>query len=200
MNLFPSRQIAGLNRLPTLGNHQFTLRLLSPEEADLMVEFRLSNREYLRLWEPYRPAEFFTLDYWRAQLRHSLQEFHDGQSVAFVILGPQAIFEKTKALGVINFTSVIRGTFQACHLGYALAEPEQGKGIMTQALSLGIDYMFNQAGLHRIMANYLPQNKKSAAVLSRLGFTIEGKAKKFMKINGVWEDHILTSLVNPYDH
>lgn len=200
MNSSPPRQIAGLNRLPTLGSHQFTMRLLSPEEADLMVEFRLNNREYLRLWEPYRPAEFFTLDYWRAQLRHSLQEFRDGQSVAFVILNQQDALEKTKVLGVMNFTSIIRGTFQACHLGYALAETEQGKGIMTQALSLGIDYMFNQAGLHRILANYLPKNNKSAAVLCRLGFTIEGKAKKFMRINGVWEDHILTSLVNPDDH
>lgn len=159
-----------------------------------MVEFRLKNREFLQPWEPARPREFFTLGYWSMQLRQSLQEFRDGQSVPFVILDR----DETRVEGVVNFTSIIKGTFQACHLGYALAETEQGKGIMSGALKLGTDYMFSEIGLHRVMANYLPRNKRSAAVLSRLGFNKEGYAKQFMKINGVWEDHIMTSLINPY--
>ena len=46
------------------------------------------------------------------------------------------------------------------------------------------------------MANYVPRNTRSAAVLERLGFTIEGEAKDYLYINGVWEDHVLTSLTN----
>ncbi len=39
---------------------------------------------------------------------------------------------------------------------------------MTEILSAGIDYMFKEVGLHRIMANYMPENKRSAAVLAQL--------------------------------
>lgn len=169
------------------------LRLLAPEENGLMVRFREKNREFLRPWEPTRSAEFFTSGYWATQLRYNQQEFKNGESVPFVILD----LDESAVLGVVNYTSIVRGTFQACHLGYALAENQQGNGIMAQALGLSLDYVFSQLGLHRIMANYMPRNARSATVLSRLGFSVEGKAQKFMKINGVWEDHILTSLINP---
>jgi ribosomal-protein-alanine N-acetyltransferase len=56
--------------------------------------------------------------------------------------------------------------------------------------------MFEQQKLHRIMANYMPSNKRSARLLQKLGFVIEGHAKKYLLINGQWEDHVLTSLTN----
>lgn len=82
-------------------------------------------------------------------------------------------------------------------MGYSLAEQAQGKGIMTEACRAGIDYIFQQVGLHRIMANYMPGNARSAAVLERLGFTIEGTAKSYLYLAGAWQDHVLTSLTNP---
>ena len=59
-----------------------------------------------------------------------------------------------------------------------------------------IQYMFEKQKIHRIMANYMPSNEKSARLLSKLGFTIEGCAKDYLLVNGKWEDHKLTSLVN----
>jgi ribosomal-protein-alanine N-acetyltransferase len=56
--------------------------------------------------------------------------------------------------------------------------------------------MFDDLGLHRIMAGYLPHNKRSGKLLDRLGFEKEGLARKYLKINGRWEDHLLTSLIN----
>ena len=67
---------------------------------------------------------------------------------------------------------------------------------MHEALTLGIDFMFQEMALHRIMANYMPRNERSARVLQRLGFAIEGQAKDYLMINGRWEDHTLTSLIN----
>jgi ribosomal-protein-alanine N-acetyltransferase len=32
--------------------------------------------------------------------------------------------------------------------------------------------------------------------LGRLGFEKEGLARKYLKIDGRWEDHLLTSLIN----
>lgn len=181
--------------LPYLRENEIVIRYLHPEESALMVNFRLKNRHFLKTWEPSRPPEFFTQKYWVRILQQNIQDFHNDDSVALSILND----EESRILGVINYTSIIRGTFQACHLGYALGEDSQGKGIMSNALQSTIDYMFQKKQLHRVMANYMPRNHRSAAVLSRLGFEIEGNAKSFMLINGIWEDHILTSLVNPND-
>jgi ribosomal-protein-alanine N-acetyltransferase len=67
---------------------------------------------------------------------------------------------------------------------------------MFEALSLTNAYMFDDLGLHRIMAGYLPHNERSGKLLDRLGFEKEGLARKYLKINGRWEDHLLTSLIN----
>jgi ribosomal-protein-alanine N-acetyltransferase len=47
------------------------------------------------------------------------------------------------------------------------------------------------------MAGYVPHNIRSAAVLRRAGFTVEGYARDYILINGRWEDHILTAITNP---
>ncbi len=60
-----------------------------------------------------------------------------------------------------------------------------------------ISYAFDELRLNRIMANYMPSNHRSDVLLQRLGFSKEGAAKKYLKINGQWEDHVLTSLLNP---
>ena len=67
---------------------------------------------------------------------------------------------------------------------------------MSEAVAKAIEYMFEQQKLHRIMANYMPSNERSARLLHKLGFVVEGCAKKYLLINGQWEDHILTSLTN----
>lgn len=81
-------------------------------------------------------------------------------------------------------------------MGYALAENEQGQGYMTEALQVAVEYVFKELNMHRVMANYIPQNQRSGNVLMRLGFVVEGYAREYLLINGQWQDHTLTSLTN----
>lgn len=82
-------------------------------------------------------------------------------------------------------------------LGYNLAQHEQGKGYMTEAVSGGVAFAFQTWKLHRVAANYMPQNHRSADVLRRCGFQVEGRASAYLLINGRWEEHVLTSITNP---
>jgi ribosomal-protein-alanine N-acetyltransferase len=183
----------GHESLPVIESGRLRQRLIEPYLAPIMVRFRLENRTYLEPWEPKRPAEFFTQAFWEVQLRNALREFRQGTSVCLTLLN----HEESEVIGVCNFTNIIRGTFQACHLGYALAERHQGKGLMYEALDASTRYMFDEFGLNRIMANYMPRNERSGRLLRRLGFITEGKAARLLKINGKWEDHVLTSKLNP---
>lgn len=67
---------------------------------------------------------------------------------------------------------------------------------MTEALKVAIDYVFTELNIHRIVANYLPHNQRSAKLLKRLGFAVEGYACDYLMINGQWQDRFLTSLTN----
>jgi ribosomal-protein-alanine N-acetyltransferase len=81
--------------------------------------------------------------------------------------------------------------------GFSLDRSYQGKGLMREVLSEAISYIHKHYGLHRIMANHLPDNERSANTLKSLGFIKEGYASSYLKINGKWQDHVLNSLVLP---
>ena len=181
-----------LSKTPLLKTNRLIIKLLEPPEVPLMLDFRLSNKLHLREWEPSRSPDFYTERFWSVQSKLATKQFQDGKSVCLIIMNLSA----SKILGVCNYTNIVRGTFQACHLGYSIDQANEGRGIMFEALKTSNQFIFEHIKLHRIMANYIPRNKRSASLLQRLGFVIEGRAESFMKINGVWEEHILTSLIN----
>lgn len=156
-----------------------------------MVSYLTENRSHLEPWEPTRTEAFYTQELWERELRSRYSQFLTGQAARLVL------FLKDKPagpiIGVSNFTEVMRGVFQACFLGYSIHHQYQGQGIMTEALTAAIEFMFTSFKLHRIMANYMPRNERSGRLLRRLGFTVEGYARDYLKIAGKWEDHILTA-------
>lgn len=170
-------------------------RLVIPslDQAELMLDYCLKNKRHMAVWEPVREPIYYTLPYWQGLLTRSQKLYRRGTELRF------AIFDKSSSqvIGVCHFSGISRGAFQACYLGYSVAEKHQGQGYMFEALSAAIDYMFDQQGLHRIMANYMPANLRSADLLARLGFATEGLAKSYLKIAGVWQDHVLSAKISP---
>jgi ribosomal-protein-alanine N-acetyltransferase len=183
------------NQLLPIETERLILRLLEPEEAELMAQYVNENREHLEAWEPKRTGDYYLVHPWTQELRNRQNQFFTGQGVRLAIF-----FKESPAgpvIGVINFTDIMRGVFQACFLGYSVHHNHQGQGIMYEALIAATDFMFDRLNLHRIMANYMPRNERSGRLLKKLGFTVEGYAHDYLKINGKWEDHILTSKVAP---
>jgi [ribosomal protein S5]-alanine N-acetyltransferase len=174
------------------------LILKSPtvDDAATMLDFRITTREHLQVWEPARSDAFYTLAAVESQLRDMLQQIRH-QSAVYWLLHARQEQGDAKIIGACNFTNIVRGAFQACHLGFSLAREYQGQGLMHEALQAAIADIFHRHGLHRIMANYQPHNQRSGQLLSRLGFEREGLARAYLHINGAWADHVLTSLIHP---
>ena len=168
------------------------LVILPAEDASLMLTFYHQNDKHLAPWEAERSKDFFTLNKWIKTTHNNQQLYQAGTDLKFSALNKS----RTEILGTCNFSNIVHGVFQACHLGYSIAEKHQGQGLMSEIVHAGIQYMFNNIGLHRIMANYVPANNRSEKLLTRLGFEQEGLAKSYLKINGQWQDHILTSKIN----
>ena len=180
--------------LPRLVTERYELRLADVSDVPRLLSYRRENADHFRPFEPVPAADHFTEAYWVRQVERDHDEFEAGLSVRFYLFEPG---RDAPVFGLASFSNIVRGPFQSCFLGYALAEGQQGRGLMTGALRLGIAYMFGEMHLHRISANYVPHNTRSAAVLKRLGFAVEGYARDYLMIDGRWQDHILTSLLNP---
>ena len=143
-------------------------------------------------WEPLRDEQYLTKAHWQDLLDQAQEIAVQGTGLKLSALN----LERTEVIGVCNFNNVVHGVFQACQLGYSVGAKYQGQGYMTEILTASLSYVFDTLGLHRVMANYMPRNKRSGALLERLGFEREGLAKSYLKIAGQWEDHILTSKIN----
>ena len=66
---------------------------------------------------------------------------------------------------------------------------------MSVALRAVTGFAFTTLRLHRIEAACLPHNAASMRLLERTGFTREGYARSYLRINGVWQDHLLYALL-----
>lgn len=73
-------------------------------------------------------------------------------------------------------------------LGYWLAEPYWGKGIMTQMLALAISCYFHHTDVMRICANVYAGNIASMRVLEKIGFRKCGIHRNACFKNGVFTD------------
>lgn len=185
-----------VDELPVLTTSRLTLRVVGPDDAKRCAQFNAENAEFLAPWEPTITTASTDIEAARAYRERAVHEARAGLGFSFALL-PASPRANSPILGWLNFSNVIRGVFEACNLGYNLDRRMQGQGYMTEAATAGIDFIFNVLNLHRIMAAYMPHNQRSAALLRRLGFTVEGVARDYLHIGGDWRDHVLTSLVNP---
>lgn len=182
--------------LPELATSRLVVRLARPGMQAAMARFLADNFEgHLDRWSPPAATAFFTETFWRDRLAIAIEEFHAGRAARFVLQLPGP--ESGAVIGTCNYTNIVRGPFLACHLGYQIARSHEGRGLMSEALRAANAFAFRELRLHRIMANYRPENERSGRLLERLGFVREGVAKDYLFIDGAWRDHVLTALVNP---
>ncbi|ASS74320.1 RimJ/RimL family protein N-acetyltransferase [Tumebacillus algifaecis] len=169
------------------------IKLLELENAHALLEVLLRNREFFKLIEPTQDEEYYTLEGQLKVFEHSFARRELDQYYWFGIF----LKESGELIGTVSLMQVMRGPHQKCLIGYFLDQSQNGKGYMSEAVRLAVDYAFQTLRLHRIEAGVMPHNIGSIRVLEKAGFHTEGIAKKNVKINGKWEDHQLMAILNP---
>jgi [ribosomal protein S5]-alanine N-acetyltransferase len=84
---------------------------------------------------------------------------------------------------------IVRGAFHSTYLGYYGHAAYAGSGYMTEGLELVLSHGFRKLRLHRMEANIVPENVRSAQLVKRLGFRLEGRSIRYLKVAGRWRDH-----------
>jgi ribosomal-protein-alanine N-acetyltransferase len=181
-------------QLARIDTPRCVLTLLRPDNAELLSAYKEENRLHLAPWEPAAdPRHTSLVVSCRQAAQRSLQGYEDGTALQLIAIERSS----QRMVAGCNFTNIVRGPLQACHLGYSVAQEHQGQGLMREVAQAGIAYLFDTEGLHRIMANHMPSNQRSEKLLRALGFEREGYARAYLKIAGKWEDMVLNALVNP---
>ena len=152
---------------------------------------REDSRDFLVPWEPTWPHDALTRSAFRRRLKRYEQDARDETGYAFYV------FRKTDdaLLGGVTLSQLRRGVTQSCSLGYWIGEPFARKGYMTAGLAALVGFIFDEVHLHRIEAACVPTNLASKALLLRTGFTLEGYARQYLCINGIWRDHLLFAML-----
>jgi ribosomal-protein-serine acetyltransferase len=141
------------------------LRLLEDDDAEELYAVIAGDRERLAQWLPWARGQTLeaTIAFIRATRRQVAQD--DGMQTAIVADG--------RIAGVVGLHGVswMHGTTT---IGYWLARPFTGRGLVTAAVRAYTDHAFGTWGLHRMELRAAVDNAPSRAVAERLGFVREG--------------------------
>jgi len=177
---------------PVIDAERVTLRTPQMSDYPAWAELRAASRDFLAPWEPLWAADELSRSSYRRRVRHYLRDLREDMGYALFIFST-----KTGSLvGGLTLCNVRRGVTQACTLGYWIGAPYACQGYMTAAVRAAIPFVFDSLELHRLEAACLPSNTASIRLLERTGFTHEGLARRYLRINGIWQDHLLYALLD----
>ena len=167
------------------------IRPTAPEDAAVQLALRLTNREHTGPWDPARDESFYTEAGQRLELDLDQRSWVAGSAYAFAVL--DTVLDD-RLIGRVALSNVVRGPWQNATLGYWIDKDSLGKGHATRAVRLVLRFAFEHAGLHRVQPAIIPRNARSVRVAEKAGFRLEGRALRYLKINGTWEDHDVYAL------
>lgn len=176
-----------------LEGRQVYLRPPRPQDHRPWAALRARSRTFLEPWEPTWPEHDLTRAAFRARLGAYARELELGEAYPFFI------FRRADdaLVGAVRLFHVRRGVAQTGSIGYWVGQPFARQGLMSDAVQTLIRFAFTGLNLHRLEAACMPHNTASASLLLKCGFSEEGYARAYLKINGGWRDHRLFGMVAP---
>jgi RimJ/RimL family protein N-acetyltransferase len=169
-------------------NDQIHLSDLRLSDKEALVQ-HLNDRDIydrtLRIPYPYTEAH---ADEWFVRVGEIAEQA--GCQVHFAIRGADEAL-----IGACGFEGVKVGKSHKAEVGYWLAKPFWGRGIMTAVVKHLCRHAFEEFGLAKITAHVFAGNAASARVLEKCGFQQEGFLRKHHMKDGRLHDARLFALI-----
>lgn len=177
---------------PVIEAEKVVLRTPQMSDYPAWAELRAASHEFLTPWEPLWATDELSRASFRRRVRHYLRDLREDVGYALFIFAAMS----GSLVGGLTLCNVRRGVTQSCTLGYWIGAKYAQQGYMTAAVRAVIPFVFDSLELHRLEAACLPSNTASIKLLERTGFKREGLARRYLRINGVWQDHLLYALLD----
>ncbi len=167
------------------------LRVLTPANAGLVLEYYKENEGFLDAYEPLKTDNFYTESYHRTNLS---AEFNATVKKTYLRYWFSLRDDPDKLIGTLCFSNFQHGVYKRCSLGYKVHKDYLRQGYATEAVTFAMQLIFSEYDIHRIEAIVQPDNLPSIALLQSLGFEQEGYLKDVAQVDGVWTDHLLYAI------
>ncbi len=163
--------------------------LRAPAASDYVewAELRALSRAHLTPWEPQWTSDELSRGSFKLRLRYYAREAREDLGYAYFLF---RTVDDT-LIGGLTLSNIRRGVAQSAALGYWMGLPHVRRGYMKTAVTAATHHAFSALCLNRIEAACLPTNAGSIRVLQSCGFQREGLARQYLRIAGVWQDHVL---------
>ncbi|WP_307352808.1 GNAT family N-acetyltransferase [Caulobacter ginsengisoli] len=155
-------------------------------------QLRHESRAFLQPWEPTWAEDDLTRPAYRRRLDAWRRDMDLGLAYPFFVFNR----EDDALVGGVTLSNVRRGVAQTGTLGYWAGQKFARRGYILAGVKAVSRFSFGALALSRLEAACLKANEPSANLLLKAGFTEEGFAKAYLKINGVWRDHRLFGLIS----
>jgi ribosomal-protein-alanine N-acetyltransferase len=153
------------------------LRPIALHDAKELVALHRASRAHFGSWTPP------TLSL--AEFRKNFVQWTRPGSLRYVV----CLREDGRIVGDVAFSQIFFGRLKSAYMGYSIGAAYAGQGYMQEALLLALRYVFRELKLNRVEANIQPGNCPSIALAQRLGFSMEGYSRRYLKLANGWRDH-----------
>ncbi len=172
-----------MQRLPLQGPH---IQLTALEDTDLTA--LLPFFQDLSVLRYYLPTTARPLN--RIQLERLLKDWNDGvENYVF------AIRSSGKTCGIFNLDGLDWANGHA-EIGIAITDKLiRGQGLASEALSVMLDYAFNELGMHRLWCRIIDGNDPSTRLFEKTGFRREGRLRHHVLRSGAYRDMLIYGLL-----
>ncbi len=171
---------------PTLSSERLTLRKFRLSDAEAMYRNYASDERVTKflVWTPYTDI---------APVREYLSGVIRDYSAKPIHYW--AIEYEHEVIGSIS-TIDMNTRRHSCEIGYCLGYDYWNKGIMSEALSMIIKYLFEEGGMHRIAAKHDVENPASGKVMRKCNMTYEGRlCDHYCRHDGSYSDALVYSII-----
>ena len=176
----PSRSAIRRSPIETPRTHLVPIEIADGPELWDAVEGSRWHFERWLPWVPFNNAPEASIRYAEA----CVSDWDSGRAVRFAIQN-----RKTRELlDVVDLDACVH-LHRSSELGYWLKREATGRGLMTEAARVCVDFAFQRMSMHRIRCAAATDNSASLRVIARLDFHFEGIARQAELVGARWLDH-----------
>lgn len=165
-----------------LRTERLLLRPLTESDRAEFIRIHTVSRDHFRPWFPERDGPLDDL------FDQNLEKNREGHCHLRCV----GELPDGHLAGFFNLNEIVRGVFQNAYASWSVSVDETGRGYGTEGVLALLDLAFSAGaglGLHRVQANIIPKNEGSLRLAERVGMRREGRARRYLKIAGRWQDH-----------
>jgi ribosomal-protein-serine acetyltransferase len=166
---------------------EIVLRAFLDDDAQAVFDCAVGNLEHLRAFLHWMSPDY-SIETAREFITTSREAVSERKGL------PLGIFRRRDFIGSVGLVRFVWAPRKS-EIGYWVDKANEGKGIVSSACKVLIEYAFGELGLNRIEIRCSAENVRSAAIPERLGVKKEGVLRQSEWRSGRLHDYAIYGLL-----